>query len=342
MTRAAVPQLEAPDPGLERELRAKLNEVETALERAVVTDSDLLSETSRHLLAAGGKRFRPMLLLLGGGFGNPDDLRLVPGAVAIELTHLATLYHDDVIDEADSRRGAPSVNARWGNTVAILTGDYLFARASEISAELGTEVSGLLARTIAVLCDGQIREVDISGRLDVDERAYMEIIRRKTAHLMSTSCRLGGMLSDAPFEDTELLGGYGESLGMGFQLSDDIMDVAASEWELGKAPGVDLREGVYTLPVLHALREGERKDELAEILAPGPPAGEHLDRALAIVRADGSLRHARAAVTEEVARAMEFARRLPEGRARDALVRLAEFIALRCGADTPRRDPLTA
>lgn len=333
MTRAAVRGLEAPDPTLERELRDGLDGVERALENAVLTDSsDLLSETSRHLLAAGGKRIRPMLVLLGGHFGDPSDPRLVPGAVAIELTHLATLYHDDVIDEAHSRRWTPSVNARWGNTVAILTGDYLFARASEISAELGTEVSRLLARTIAVLCDGQIREVDIAGRLDVSEDAYMEIIRRKTAYLMAASCRLGGMLSGAPVEEVELLGRYGDALGTAFQLSDDIMDVTASERELGKEPGTDMREGVYTLPVMAALRRGPRGSELADLLASGPPSGERLKRALGIVRSDGSLAHARSAVTREVARARSHAAALPEGRARSALLHLADFIAIRCGA----------
>src|SRR5881396_3703550 len=153
MSRQLVPGLEAPDEGLERDVRARLDEVEAALEKAVRADSDLLAETSAYLLAAGGKRFRPMLLLLAGHLGDPTDPRLIPGSVAIELVHLATLYHDDVIDEADSRRGAPSVNARWDNTVAILTGDYLFARASEISSDLGPEVCRLLARTIGVLCD---------------------------------------------------------------------------------------------------------------------------------------------------------------------------------------------
>jgi heptaprenyl diphosphate synthase len=336
MTRAAVRGLEAPDPTLERELQARLDEVEQALGQSVRTDSsDLLSETSRYLMAAGGKRFRPMLVLLGGHFGDPTDPRLVPGAVAIELTHLATLYHDDVIDESDSRRWTPSVNARWGNTVAILTGDYLFARASGISAELGTEVSNLLARTIAVLCDGQIREVQIAGRLDTSEDAYMEIIRRKTADLIATSCRLGGILSAAQPEEVDLLERYGRALGLAFQLSDDIMDVTATALELGKEPGTDMREGVYTLPVMAALRQGPRARELAELLAPGPPSGEHLEQALAIVRSDGSLAHARAAVTREAAAARSFASLLSEGRARDALLGLADFLAIRCGATTP-------
>jgi heptaprenyl diphosphate synthase len=237
-----------------------------------------------------------------------------------------------VIDEADSRRGIPSVNARWDNTVAILTGDYLFARASEIATELGAHICALLARTIATLCDGQIREVEVAGKLDQTEGAYTEIIRRKTGALIATSCRLGGMLSDAPPEFLDVLEEFGEALGMAFQLSDDIMDVTATQLELGKEPGVDMREGVYTLPVLHALHRGGRREELARLLGSGPPAGERLDRALEIVRADESLEHARRAVALEVKRATELALRLPDNAARGALVALAEFLAARCGA----------
>jgi heptaprenyl diphosphate synthase len=161
-----------------------------------------------------------------------------------------------VIDEADKRHGRPSVNARWDNTVAILTGDFLFAKASEISAELGPDVCRLLARTIATLCDGQIRDVAASGRTDHTEDAYMEIIGRKTAALIATSSRLGGMLSDAPAETVERLEDFGLALGMAFQLSDDIMDIISTEEELQKPPGQDIREGVYTLPVLYALSGG--------------------------------------------------------------------------------------
>ena len=332
MSRRVIPGLRAPDAQLESEVRGRLDRVEEALEKAVVADSDLLAVTSSYLLAAGGKRFRPMLVLLSGYFGDPSDPRLIPGSVAIELVHLATLYHDDVIDEADSRRGIPSVNARWDNTVAILTGDYLFARASEISSDLGTAISRLLSRTIAVLCDGQIREVELSGKVDQGEAAYMEVIRRKTAALIATSCRLGGMLSDTPARHVDTLEAFGEALGMAFQLSDDIMDITATQIELGKEPGVDMKEGVYTLPVLHALAKGERREELARLLGHGPPDGERLDLALEIVRGDGNLEHARGAVAVEVDRAVELAGGLPENPARSALVALAEFLAVRCGA----------
>jgi heptaprenyl diphosphate synthase len=336
MSRRVLPGLEAPDPVLETEIRARLDQVEDALEKAVrIEASGMLSETSSYLIAAGGKRFRAMLVLLAGTFGDPVDPRLIPASVAIELVHLATLYHDDVIDEAESRRGAPSANLRWDNTVAILTGDFLFARASEISTELGTDACRLLARTIAVLCDGQIREVESSGKVEQTEEAYLEIIRRKTASLIGTSCRLGGMMSDASADHTDVLEAFGEALGMAFQLSDDIMDITATQLELGKEPGQDLREGVYTLPVLHALAHDRQREELARILSHGPPDGELLDRALEIVQGGGSVEAARRAVSSEVERAIHLTETLPDGPARHAFRQLARFLAFRCGAADP-------
>ncbi|HEX2030591.1 MAG TPA: polyprenyl synthetase family protein [Actinomycetota bacterium] len=332
MTRTTWRDLQTPDPVLEAEVRRGLEAVEADLREAVRSDVPLVSAAAGYLLSAGGKRFRPLLVLLGGRFGEPEDPRLVLGAVAIELTHLATLHHDDVIDEADFRRGIASVNARWDNTVAILTGDYLFARASEISADLGPAVTRLLAVTIAKVCEGQIREAASAGSLETDEHAYLEVIRRKTAALIATSCRLGGMLSGAAPEEIDRLERFGEALGLAFQLSDDIMDVTEDEETLGKEPGVDLKEGVYTLPVIYALRDSARRDELRALLEPGPPDGERLRGALEIVSSDGVLDRAREAVTAEVRRALAEADRLPEGVAREALLHLARFIAARCGA----------
>ena len=331
MTRAEARGLSIPDPEVEAQVRARLDDVEASLEKAVRADYEILGEAAFHLLSAGGKRLRPMLVLLSGYFGDRTDPRLVPGAVAIELTHVATLYHDDVMDEADSRHGVPSVNAQWGNSVAILSGDYLFARASEISADLGAEVTRLLARTIATVCDGQIREVTVTGNLEQSEKNYMETIRRKTAALIATSCRLGGMLSEASAELVDLLDRFGEALGMGFQVSDDIMDLISTEQELGKEPGVDLRQGVYTLPMLYAMH-GADGPELAELLSDGPPAAERFGRALELVRREEPLKSARRVVTGEVRRAMELASGLPQGPAREALEHIARFIAVRCGA----------
>jgi heptaprenyl diphosphate synthase len=333
MSRRLIPGLEPPDATLEADIRTRLDRVEEALRKTLAeADSELLSATANYLLAAGGKRFRPMLALLAGYFGDPTDPRLIPACVALELVHVATLYHDDVIDEAESRHGVPAANVRWDNTVAILTGDYLFARASEVGADLGPDVCRILAQTIATLCDGQIREVDASRRLDQTEERYVEVIRRKTGALIATSCRLGAMMSDAPPDAVDILDDFGGSLGLAFQLSDDIMDLTASQLELGKEPGVDLKEGVYTLPVLYALEHSGHREELARILATGVD-GELLDRALEIVTEGDAIGHARGAVRDEVGRAVGLARRLPEGPARHALIQLARFLAARCGAE---------
>jgi heptaprenyl diphosphate synthase len=331
--RRVIPGLEAPDEVLEAEIRARLDRVEEELAKEVTADAEPLATTAGYLLQAGGKRIRPMLVLLSGYLGDPTDPRLILASVSIELVHVATLYHDDVIDEAESRHGVESVNVRWDNTVAILTGDFLFARASEISSDLGPDICRLLARTIATLCDGQVREVAASGRLDQTEENYLEIIRRKTGSLIATSCRLGGMMSDAADEHVETLDAFGESLGLAFQLSDDIMDITSSQTELGKEPGVDMREGVYTLPVLHAMHHGSRQAELRDILGDGAPDGDRLERALEIVRNDGSVEHAREAVAAEVGRAIAFARRLPASPASHALTQLARFLAVRCGVE---------
>jgi heptaprenyl diphosphate synthase len=332
VTRGDTRGLEAPDPALEERIRAGLDQVESALEKAVRADYELLGEAASYVLAAGGKRFRPMLVLLSGHFGDPTDPRLVQGAVAIELTHVATLYHDDVMDEAEFRHGVPSVNSKWDNSVAILSGDFLFAKASELSADLGAEVTRLLARTIATVCDGQIRDVTMAGSLAQTEQGYMETIRRKTAALIATSCRLGGMLSEAPPDQVDLLERFGAVIGLGFQLSDDIMDVISTEEVLGKPPGQDLRQGVYTLPVIYALQDGAGGRELAALLEEGPPDGERLDRALHLVASERSLNGAREAVAKEVRRAQKLAEELPAGAAKDALLHLAEYLAARCGA----------
>lgn len=332
MTRAISKEMEAPDPILEAEIRKRLEDVEDHLADSVKTETPLVSEAGAYLLSAGGKRFRPMLVLLGGHFGDPTDARLVPLAVSVELTHLASLYHDDVIDEADSRRGIPSVNARWDNTVAILAGDFLFARASAIAAELGTDVSRLLATTIGLVCEGQIREVQAAGRLEIDEAEYMAVIERKTASLIATSCQVGGLLSGAPAEVVQRLDRFGRALGLAFQLSDDIMDLVSDQSTLGKEPGVDLREGVLTLPLIIALRESEHREELQRLLRSEQSEESDLRRVMEIVRGDGALGRARESVSREVGRALSEAERLPEGSARDALLHLAEYLAVRCGA----------
>jgi heptaprenyl diphosphate synthase len=231
--------------------------VEERLQQAVRADDRFLGEVAGHLLNAGGKRLRPMLTLCAGyaarGGDTPATPELVTGATAVELVHVGSLYHDDVIDEAETRRGVPSVNARWSNIVAILAGDYLLAQASALAASLGADVAGLLAATIGELCRGQVLELQHLFDTQRTEESYLSAIEGKTASLMATSCRIGGMVCDVPADTLDALTQFGHHLGMCFQIVDDVLDVTQTEAELGKPTGNDIHEGVYTLPVLYAL-----------------------------------------------------------------------------------------
>ena len=210
---------------------------------------------------------------------------MVRGAVAVELVHLGSLYHDDVMDEAATRRGVPSVNARWGNLVAILAGDFLLARASEIAATLGTEVAGLLAATIGSLCEGQVRELSQVFNVARSEEAYLEAIEGKTAALMSASCRIGALTARLPRPQVDAVTRYGQRLGMVFQIVDDVLDVVATDEELGKPAGNDLLTGVYTLPVIRAIAGAP---DLSELLG-GPLDGDTMNRARHVVRSNGAV-----------------------------------------------------
>jgi heptaprenyl diphosphate synthase len=266
-------------PGMEDDL----SRLEPALRGAVQSGDPFMDEVTTHLIDAGGKRLRPGLALAsatsGRGAATEDD---VQGAVAVELVHLASLYHDDVMDEATVRRNVESVNARWGNLVAIVAGDFLLARSAEIAASLGTEIAGLLANTLGLLCRGQVAEVQAAFDTERSEAQYFEAIAGKTAALMSTSCRIGALTGGLPRAEVEALSAFGRHFGMIFQLRDDILDVVAADEELGKPAGQDLAEGIYTLPVLLALRDGDVGPELRALL--GRPLGQpERDKAKAIV-----------------------------------------------------------
>jgi heptaprenyl diphosphate synthase len=237
-------------------LAGDLVRVEERLVGAVRADDRFLGDVAGHLLAAGGKRLRPTLALCAGyaarGLGSAAD-DVVTGGAAVELVHLGSLYHDDVIDEAETRRGVPSVNARWSNIVAILAGDYLLAQASSLAASLGADVAALLAATIGELCRGQVLELQHLFDVDRSEESYLSAIEGKTASLMATSCRVGAMVSGVSADTLDALTQFGHHLGMCFQVVDDVLDVTRTEAELGKPAGNDVHEGVYTLPVIYAL-----------------------------------------------------------------------------------------
>jgi len=258
-----------------------MERIETALRASVRAEDPFLSDVAGHLIAAGGKRLRPALAVCAAyaakGLGPAAD-DAVTGGVAVELVHLGSLYHDDVIDEAETRRGVPSVNARWSNIVAILAGDYLLARASSLAASLGADVAALLAATIGELCRGQVLELQHLFDADRSVAAYLDAISGKTAALFATACRVGGMVSAVDDPTLEALTTFGQHLGMCFQIVDDVLDLSSTDDALGKHAGQDLLEGIYTLPVIYVLRESA---ELRELLG-GPLDPEQLDAARAL------------------------------------------------------------
>ena len=246
------------DQALEADVQAGLAAVEEGLLEATKSEVPFITEAAQHLVRAGGKRFRPLLVMLAAQFGDPYAPGVVPSAVVVELTHLATLYHDDVMDEAAVRRGVDSANARWGNSVAVLTGDFLFARASHILADLGPEAVRVQAEAFERLVTGQILETagPQDGRDPVEH--YLDVLSGKTGSLVAVSCRFGAMMSGADETVVDVLTQYGERLGVAFQLADDVLDIASDSHESGKTPGTDLREGIPTLPVLRLRERAER------------------------------------------------------------------------------------
>ena len=271
-------------------LEEQLKRLEPLLVESVVTGDGFLDEVTTHLLAAGGKRLRPVLALATATSGiQPASREDLLGAVAVELVHLASLYHDDVMDEATMRRNVESVNARFGNLVAIVAGDFLLARSAEIAAGLGTEIAGLLATTLGELCQGQVAEVHAAFKVGRTEDDYSNAIAGKTASLMATSCRIGALTGGLPRLQIDAFTTFGRYFGMIFQVRDDILDVVGTEAELGKPAGQDLAEGSYTLPVLLALADPVAGPELSPLL--GQPLGQpERDKARSIVAESGAIK----------------------------------------------------
>jgi heptaprenyl diphosphate synthase len=320
----AVP-VDFPDSALEAEVLDDLARVEEALAETAHPDDELLTEASRHLISAGGKRFRAMLVLLAARFGDPADPRVTQAAVAIELTHLATLFHDDVMDEALVRRGSPSGNSRWGNSVAILTGDFLFAQASKILADLGPDAVRIQAETFTIgLRPGQ-------DPLDF----YLHVITEKTGSLIATSGRFGAMFSGAPGQVADRIAVACEQLGVAWQLSDDVIDIASDSAQSGKTPGTDLRQGVRTLPVLYALRspvQSPSDTRLRWLLSEADLTDEALlGEALGLPRGHHAMKESRADVLNWALGARKEIMTLPDVPARAAFLALCEFVERRTG-----------
>ncbi|MDR1768463.1 MAG: polyprenyl synthetase family protein [Propionibacteriaceae bacterium] len=314
------------DSAFTRRVAALLERVEDGLQQAARADTAFASEAAGHVIAAGGKRFRPGLVVTSALLGqDPNDDDIVKASLVVELTHVASLYHDDVMDEAQLRRGAPSANRRYGNSVAILIGDLLFSRASSVVATLGTDYVALQAATFARLVQGQLWET-IGPAADVDRlEHYLRVVADKTGSLIATSAVFGGMVAGLSAAELDALDKFGEEIGVVFQLSDDVIDITSAV--SGKTPGTDLRAGVPTLPTLLAQRSAGPGDARLMELLSRPLADEaEVGEALALLRAHPGLEEAR----REIGRRSELARGylapLPAGEARDALEAMCDAV----------------
>ena len=323
----AIAGVELGDLDLAAKTNAGLDRVEDLLRREVTSGYRFVTETSLHLIDAGGKRFRPLFTLLCAQMGpQPDADDVVTAAVVVELIHLATLYHDDVMDSATMRRGAESANSRWDNTVAILTGDFLFAHASRLVASLGPVAVRIIADTFAELVTGQMRETRGPRPDDDAIEHYLAVIAEKTGSLIATSGRYGGMFSGCTPEQIESLHKFGAAMGTAFQISDDIIDITSPADSSGKTPGTDLREGVNTLPMLYAVADGAGSERLRDLLSRPLTDDAEVDEALALLRSGPGVTRAREVLAEHASAARAELSRLPDCPAAKALASLTTYV----------------
>ncbi|HRC40411.1 polyprenyl synthetase family protein [Nostocoides sp.] len=323
-------------PGISRELQHRLDvglvAVEALLRARVDHDDPFIAQANAHLLGAGGKRFRPLLTLLAAELGSGINDDVVAAAAGVELTHLASLYHDDVMDDAKTRRGVPSANARYDNSTAILVGDLLFGTASDLIADLGPEAVKIQSQTFIRLCSGQIRD-DRPCPPGADPHTYyLGVLADKTGVLIATSARYGALLSGCSRETIATLTEYGERIGIAFQLADDLIDISSDIEVLGKAPGTDIREGKRTLPIIYALASEDPQDaELQDLLRVVAPSSDHVARALGLLRRHPAMEAARADTDAMAAQAKRILERLPAGEVTEALRHLADSVVRRDG-----------
>lgn len=318
------------DAALQDRLRTRMARVEERLEKAIESEAPFITEACRHLMQAGGKRFRPLLVLLAAETGDADHDDVLTAACVVELTHLASLYHDDVMDEAMLRRGADSANARWDNHVAILAGDWLFSKSSELTSTLGADAVRIQAETFSALVEGQILETLSVVDGDDPLQHYLRVVAGKTGSLIATSARYGALFAGADDHVVAALTAYGDKVGTAFQLSDDILDVGSETDVSGKTPGTDLREGVPTLPVLYAMRSTDPADaRLQELLRADLTDDDLHAEALTLLRRHPAMEESRAYVLGLAREATRHLDVLPDGPAKDALVAFADLVATR-------------
>lgn len=315
---------------VERDLTARMKAVEDFLFDHAAGDFPFATKTSRHLISAGGKRFRPMLTLLASNYGDPSRIEIIKAAVVVELTHLATLYHDDVMDEAPLRRGVESANSRWGNSVAILTGDYLFAKSSLLLADLGPDAVRHQAMTFERLVVGQIMETEGPDKDQDPLEHYIKVVTEKTGSLFGLCARYGGYLSGAKPEIVETLVKFSEQLGIAFQLADDVIDIESSSNQSGKTPGTDLREGVPTLVTLLVQQMSRNEDARLLQLLSGPITDEaDVTYALEELRNHGALSEAKKITMQYAQEARKMLATLPLNGTTEGLLSLCDALVSR-------------
>ncbi|MFC7456582.1 polyprenyl synthetase family protein [Brachybacterium sp. GCM10030267] len=322
------------DEQLASRVAERLASVESELRESVATSDDIARWTARHLMDAGGKRVRPMLVLLAASLGDIDRDGVLDAAVLVELTHLASLYHDDVMDSAPTRRGTDSAHALWGNNVAILTGDFLFARASALSARIGAEAVRLHSETFERLCLGQLHETVGPTPSDDPFEHYISVLSDKTASLLALAGQLGALLAGAPEGAGDVMRRYGEKVGVAFQLADDALDLASDGETSGKTPGIDLREGVPTMPTLLIRRRAAeaadpRSREIVARLDGDISSDDALRELVAMLREDQALEETRDLARRTADEAVAILAELPDGPVREALTEFTRTLVQR-------------
>jgi len=314
-------------PALEAQLISQMAQVESLLRSHTRSEYPFVDETAHHLVAAGGKRLRPLLTLLTAQYGDPSGQGVIAAAVACEITHLATLYHDDVMDEAPLRRGVESANMRWGNTIAILTGDFLFAKSSDLLADLGPAAVRLQARTFERLVIGQIMETQGPNPGQDPLEHYLKVVADKTGSLIAASARYGGMISGAPAEITDTVTIFGEKIGVAFQLADDVIDIASESNQSGKTPGTDLREGVPTLVTLNVMKSNDPADtDLKRLLSAPIEEETTVQQVLVALRNHKALDESRQQLMQVAKEARSALGPLPINDATGALISLCDAV----------------
>ena len=310
------------DKALEASLLADMARVEELMRSHIKGDYPLVIETSRHLVEAGGKRLRPLLTLLAAQFGDPSNYDIIKAAVCCELTHLATLYHDDVMDDAVLRRGVISANKKWDNAVAILTGDYLFSKVSDMLADIGPEAVKLQAKTFERLVIGQIKETQGKSEGLTQIEHYMKVVADKTGSLIATSARFGALLSGASAQTVEALTKFGEKIGVAFQVADDLLDISSDETASGKTPGTDLKEGVPTLVTLYVIAANNPADKDLIGKLNGPISEGDLQTVITQLRSHKALAEVKDYLANVANEANGLLADLPDGVAKEALKNL--------------------